>query len=112
MTTAEAQNATDSQTKVEHSFKTEMCNRFGNWWTVCKFSKKVVISLSGLCETSIVDKMFYLLEPNERDRYGTFSGMTGWVVEFDKGDSVWKIHHRGFPQNTMTLLGWKSFSLM
>ena len=104
MTTAEAKNQTDSQTKVEHSFKTEMCNRLGNWWTVCRFQSKVVISLSGLCQTSIVDKMFYLLQPNERDRYGTFTGMTGWTLEFDKGDSVWKIHHKGFPENTMKLL--------
>ena len=93
-TSIESENKNNSEPEV--SFTTELCNRFGDWWTVCKFYKKVAVSLSGLCGTSIVDKLFYLLEPDTRDRYGTFVGMTGWLIEFDKSANNWKIHHKGY----------------
>ena len=37
---------TEKETKT--SFTTQMCNRFGSWWTLCKFDEKIAVSLSGL----------------------------------------------------------------
>ena len=88
------------------SFTTQMCNRFGNWWTVCKFNRKISVSLAGLCESSPVDRRFSLIDPDKgsADRYGTFVGTTGWVINFDKVDNTWKIEHKAYMGNTIKLL--------
>ena len=92
--------------ETKSSFTTQICNRLGNWWTVCKFNKKIAVSLSGLCDAAPIDQIFSLAEPakDSSDRYGTFIGMTGWIIEFDKGDKIWKIHHKIFTKNTLKLL--------
>ena len=43
-------NEEGMENKPQSSFKTEMCTRLGNWWTVCKFERKIALSLSGLCD--------------------------------------------------------------
>ena len=62
-----------------------MCNRFGDWWTVCEFTKPVFVSVAGLCNTSPMDKIYSLVEQTEdrEDRYGTFAGNTGWVLDYN-----------------------------
>ena len=94
----------DDASKIENKITTELCDRTGDWWTICQFEKKLIVSLSGVCDAANVDKKFYLLQPDSRDRHGSFSGLTGWRIEFDKGDDTWKIQHSGFPKNTMKLL--------
>ena len=93
-------------TTPESSFTTQMCNRFGSWWTVCKFTRKISVALKGLCDSSPIDRAFSLIAPKKgsTDRYGTFVGTTGWVINFDKGESTWKIEHPAFMANTIKLL--------
>ena len=106
MTTKLSNGQLDNQPKPKSSFTTQMCNRFGGWWTVCKFHKKSSVSLTGLCDTSPVDKVFSLIEPakGSSDRYGTFVGTTGWVIDFDKTESTWKIYHKVYMGNSIKLL--------
>ena len=94
------------KSKEKSSFHMQTCNQFGNWWAVCKFEKKIAVRLSGLCEASPVDMIFSLAEPAKKssDRHGTFIGMTGWRLEFDRDDKTWKIHHKVFTQNTIKMI--------
>ena len=94
---------------TKSSFSTETCSRLGDWWTICRFQRKVSVSLSGLCEASPVDTVFSLAEPDQgsSSRHGTFVGMTGWRVEFDEKENIWKIHHDVFAENTIKLISKK-----
>ena len=96
----------DNEKVFKSSFHTEICQRSGNWWTVCRFQRKIALSLSGLCDASPVDRVFSLLDPQmeSHDRYGTFMGMTGWKIEFDEKENIWKIHHKVFIKNTIKIL--------
>ena len=82
---------------IESKFTNKICDGFGDWWTVCQFEKPIFVSLGGLCNVSPIDKIFSLIEPTEaKDRYGTFVGNTGWVLDFDKGSMAWKISHYAY----------------
>ena len=95
----------DESMNVKSMISTDMCNRLGDWWTVCKFEKKISIKLKGLCSLSSVDTDFFLAEPvkGSLDRYGTFGGVSGWKIEYDQGEKTWKIHHSHHPHNTIKL---------
>ena len=88
-------------------FSTQMCGKLGNWWTICKFERKISIGLSGLCYASSVDRKFFIQKQlnGSTERYGTFVGITGWILYYDKLEKTWKIIHKNFPQNTLKMLG-------
>ena len=106
LTTTATNNGKEGMEEHKSSFTTQMCNRFGSWWTACKFEKKISLSLSGLCDTSPVDKVYALIEPAKgvSDRYGTFAGTTGWTIDFDKEINTWKIYHNFFTHYTIKML--------
>ena len=87
-------------------FITEMCSRNIGGWTVCEFKENIIISLSGLCEASQVDKIFSLVAPSKDDsaRHGTFVGSTGWVLEYSASDSTWLINHYFYKEFGLKLL--------
>ena len=86
-------------------FTTQMCNRYGSWWTACQFEKPIFMSVSGLCNVSPVDKVYSLVEPKEdrKDRYGTFVGTTGWVLDYNKDMKTWTITHYAYRDNDLIL---------
>ena len=101
MTTKIHENSTPSV------FTNQMCNGYGGWWTVCEFDKTIFVSISGLCSTSPMDKIYTLVEPKEdrKDRHGTFVGNTGWVLEYNENMYTWKITHYAYQENEMVLIG-------
>ena len=106
MTTKTSKATKEDKSETETSFTTQMCNRLGSWWTICKFKRKISVSLSGLCDASPVDRRSSLLEPvkDSHDRYGTLIGTTGWILDFDKHEQKWKIHHKIFEQIILKML--------
>ena len=83
----------------------QLCNTYGDWWTVCQFDKPISLSLSGLCTDSPVDVIFSLVRPTEQsERYGTFVGATGWLIEYDASDSTWIIAHYAYKDKDLKLL--------
>merc|ERR1711892_927263 len=63
------------------------------------------MSVSGLCNISPIDKVYSLVEPNEdqKDRYGTFVGTTGWVLGYDRVINTWTITHYAYRDNDLIL---------
>ena len=90
---------------ISSLFTNQLCNNLGDWWTVCEFEKPVFISLAGLCNDSPVDRIYSLVEQKEGKnyRYGTFVGITGWVVDYSLVDNAWKITHYIFRDNDLIL---------
>ena len=61
----------------QHALGSIRCDAYNNWWwTFCKFERKILLKISGLCTLSPVDKIFTLLEPGKevRSRIGEFAG--------------------------------------
>ena len=96
---------TDDLKSEKTLFFTEMCGRYIDGWTVCEFSKKVYVTLKGLCEASPIDKVFSLVNPNiDPERHGTFVGITGWILDFSVKENTWVFHHSEYKKNTITLI--------
>ena len=104
MTTTADENFTE--TVNSSIFTNKMCNRFGDWWTLCEFEKPVFIYLSGLCNNSPIDKIYSLIEPKEDtvDRLGTFAGTTGWVVGYNETLETWTVSHYAFVDDGVIML--------
>ena len=82
-----------------------MCNVYGDWWTVCEFEKPISISLSGLCTESPVDVIYSLVRPTEeKERFGTFVGTTGWVIQYSAGSQAWTIAHYAYRDKDLKLI--------
>ena len=82
----------------------QLCNTYGDWWTVCQFEKPISLSLSGLCTESPVDVIFSLVRPGEQNqRYGTFVGATGWLIKYDASASTWTIAHYAYKDKDVKL---------
>ena len=95
-------NAANLSTSV---FTNEMCEKNGDWWTFCEFSKPVSLTLAGLCNDSPVDVVYSILEMDDgHTRYGTFVGATGWVLEYDEVDETWNIEHYAYQDRKLILL--------
>ena len=77
----------DNTTEIlsNSSLTVDFCDGFGPWWTLCQFQKPVFVSLAGLCNDSPIDKIYSLIEPKQdkKERFGTFVGTTGWVLDYD-----------------------------
>ena len=104
MTTTIDENITKS---VNNSiFTNQMCDSDGGWWTVCKFERPIFISLAGLCNETPIDKIFSLVEPKEeqQDRYGTFVGVTGWVLDYNVRRKTWTITHYGYKELDLIMI--------
>ena len=91
---------------LKHSILTnQMCNTYGDWWTVCQFEKPISLSLSGLCLESPVDLIYSLVRPSEdKERYGTFVGTTGWVIQYNSTLETWTIAHYAYKDKDLKLL--------
>ena len=86
-------------------FTNQMCNVYGDWWTVCEFEKPISISLSGLCTESPVDVIYSLVRPTEeKERFGTFVGTTGWVIQYSAGSQAWTIAHYAYRDKDLKLI--------
>ena len=106
MTKSAIESDANENTTKDILFTAEMCDGVGYWWTVCKFQRKINLVLSGLCDVLPIDRTFTLTEQakGSTDRYGTFVGMTGWMIEFIKERGTWEIYSPRYPQNTIKLL--------
>ena len=95
----------DNSTRSEVSLTNMLCDKYADLWTVCQFKKPVFVSLAGLCNDSPMDKIYSLveIEENKKDRYGTFGGITGWVIEFNQEVGSWMITHYAFRDNDLIL---------
>ena len=95
----------DNNTRSDISLANIICDKYAQLWTVCQFQKPVFISLAGLCNDSPMDKIYSLveLEENKKDRFGTFGGITGWVIDYNQDEGTWMITHYAFRDNDMIL---------
>ena len=103
LTTTLYENSTES---LNNSILTnQMCNTYGDWWTVCQFDKPISLSLAGLCSDSPVDLIYSLVRPSEeKNRFGTFVGTTGWVIQYNSTLKTWTIAHYAYKDKDLKLL--------
>ena len=62
--------------------------------TVCQDIKEL-FSLRGLCQYSVIDSLYRLV--TDQDNKRTFLGPTGWTIDWDGQNNVWRILNERHP---------------